>query len=66
MRYKYHEKLQTYKDRIQSYQYSIIQVKDAPIDIATEIFTRINVSGQALSLFEIMAAKMFDYEKNLI
>ncbi|MBE9001192.1 DUF262 domain-containing protein [Nostoc sp. LEGE 12447] len=61
--HKYHDKLQTYKNRIESYQYSIIQVKDAPIDIATEIFTRINVSGQALSLFEIMAAKTFDYEK---
>ncbi|MEJ6482097.1 DUF262 domain-containing protein [Nostoc punctiforme UO1] len=61
---KYYEKLKTYKNRIESYQYSIIQVKDAPIEIATEIFTRINVSGQALSLFEIMAAKTFDYEKN--
>lgn len=60
----YHDKLQTYKNRIESYQYSIIQVKDAPIEIATEIFTRINVSGQALSLFEIMAAKTFDYEKS--
>ena len=45
-------------------QYSIILVKDAPIDIATEIFTRINVGGKPLSLFEIMAAKTFDYEKN--
>ncbi|MEH2439038.1 GmrSD restriction endonuclease domain-containing protein [Nostoc sp.] len=60
---KYYEKLKIYKNRIESYQYSIIQVKDAPIEIATEIFTRINVSGQALSLFEIMAAKTFDYEK---
>ncbi|MBW4426557.1 MAG: DUF262 domain-containing protein [Nostoc desertorum CM1-VF14] len=61
---KYHDKIQTYKNWIESYQYSIIQVKDAPIEIATEIFTRINVSGQVLSLFEIMAAKTFDYEKN--
>lgn len=61
---KYHEKLKIYKNRIESYQYSIIQVKDAPIDIATEIFTRINVGGKALSLFEIMVAKTFDYEKD--
>ncbi|MEY3305624.1 MAG: DUF262 domain-containing protein [Pseudanabaena sp.] len=61
---KYHEKLKKYKNRIESYQYSIILVKDAPIDIATEIFTRINVGGKPLSLFEIMAAKTFDYEKN--
>ena len=62
--HKYHEKLRKYKNRIESYQYSIILVKDAPIDIATEIFTRINVGGKPLSLFEIMAAKTFDYEKN--
>ncbi|GAP94511.1 DUF262 domain-containing protein [Leptolyngbya sp. NIES-2104] len=59
----HHEKLRTYKNRIESYQYSVILVKNAPIDIATEIFTRINVGGKALSLFEIMAAKTFDYEK---
>ncbi|KAM3097486.1 DUF262 domain-containing protein [Phormidesmis sp. 146-35] len=61
---RYHEKLGTYKNRIESYQYSIILVRDAPIDIATEIFTRINVGGKPLSLFEIMAAKTFDYERN--
>ncbi len=59
---KCHDKLKLYKNRIESYQYSIIQVKDAPIDIATEIFTRINVGGKPLSLFEIMVAKTFDYE----
>ena len=59
----YHDKLETYKNRIQSYQYSIIQVKDAPIEIATEIFTRINVGGKPLSLFEIMVAKTFDHEE---
>ncbi len=59
----YHDKLDTYKNRIESYQYSIIQVKDAPIEIATEIFTRINVGGKPLSLFEIMVAKTFDHER---
>lgn len=60
---KFYEKLKTYKNRIESYQYSIIQIKEAPIDIATEIFTRINVGGKPLSLFEIMVAKTFDYDK---
>jgi len=60
---QYHEKLKTYKNRIESYQYSIIQVRDAPIEIATEIFTRINVGGKPLSLFEIMVAKTFDHER---
>lgn len=60
---KYHEKLRLYKSRIESYQYSIIQINEAPIDIATEIFTRINVGGKPLTLFEIMVAKTFDYEQ---
>lgn len=61
---EYHEKLKLYKNRIESYQYSIIQIKDAPIDIATEIFTRINVGGKPLSLFEVMVAKTFDDKKD--
>jgi hypothetical protein len=60
---KYHVQLETYKQRIESYQYSIIQVNDAPIEIATEIFTRINVGGKPLSLFEIMVAKTYDDQK---
>lgn len=60
---EYHDKLDAYKNRISSYQYSVIQVKNAPIDIATEIFTRINVGGKPLSLFEIMVAKTYDHDK---
>lgn len=56
------ERLKTYKNRIESYQFSIIQVRDAPIDIATEIFTRLNIGGKALSVFEIMVAKTYDHE----
>jgi hypothetical protein len=61
---KYHDKLKAYKNRIESYQYSIIQIKNAPIDIATEIFTRINVGGKPLTLFEVMVAKTFDHDRN--
>ncbi|MFA5032758.1 MAG: DUF262 domain-containing protein [bacterium] len=61
---KYHHKLEEYKKRIESYNYSVIQVNEVPIDVATEIFTRINVGGKPLSLFEIMVAKTYDYEKN--
>jgi hypothetical protein len=35
-------------------------VGNAPIEVATEIFTRLNVEGQRLSTFEIMVAKTFD------
>lgn len=56
------ERIKTYKNRIESYQFSIIQVKDAPIEVATEIFTRLNIGGRALTLFEIMVAKTYDHE----
>lgn len=61
---KYHPKLQDYKTRIESYNYSIILVRDAPLDIATEIFTRINEGGKPLTVFEIMIAKTFDSERD--
>jgi hypothetical protein len=57
---RYHEKLDRYRERLTSYQFSVILVKDAPIDVATEIFTRINTGGQKLSVFEIMVARTFD------
>ena len=60
----YHERLSEYRRRIESYDFSIILVKDVPIDVATEIFTRINVGGKALSLFEIMVAKTYDETRN--
>ena len=61
---EYHEKLDTYKSRISSYNYSTIQIREAPIDIATEIFTRINVGGRPLTLFEIMVAKTFEPKRD--
>lgn len=56
------ERIKVYKNRIESYQFSIIQVRDAPIDVATEIFTRLNIGGRALTVFEIMVAKTYDHE----
>jgi hypothetical protein len=57
---RYHEKLEKYKTRIESYDFPVIEVRDVPIDVATEIFTRINVGGVPLSLFQIMVAKTYD------
>ncbi|MDX2119255.1 MAG: DUF262 domain-containing protein [Planctomycetota bacterium] len=59
---KRRERLLQYQKQIQTYQFSVILIQDAPIDVATEIFTRINVSGQSLSVFEIMVAKTYDHE----
>ncbi len=61
---KYLNKLDQYKGRMQSYNFSTIQVKEAALDIATEIFTRINIGGKPLSLFEIMVAKTFDTKED--
>lgn len=60
----YHHILEEYKKRVESYNYSIIQVNEVSIDVATEIFTRINVGGKPLTLFEIMVAKTYDYDQN--
>lgn len=59
---KYHEKLQEYYNRIATYDFPAILIKNSSIDIATEIFTRINIGGKKLSVFEIMVAKTFDAE----
>ncbi len=58
------EKIRTYKNRIESYQFSAILMKDAAIDVATEVFTRLNTGGQPLDVFEIMVAKTYDPEKS--
>lgn len=57
---RYHKKLDSYKNEIQSYTFPVINLKNAPIDVATEVFTRLNVGGRPLTLFEIMVAKTYD------
>jgi hypothetical protein len=53
-------KLDKYKQQIQTgYSFSVIQIENTPIEIATDMFTRINVSGKQLSMFEIMCAKTY-------
>jgi len=61
---QYHHKLEEYKERLKTYNFSVILVKDAPIEAATEIFTRINTGGQILHVFEIMVAKTFDNKRD--
>lgn len=60
----YIDKIQQYYKRIETYEFSTITVADVPIDVATEIFTRINVGGKDLTVFEIMCAKTYDYNRN--
>lgn len=61
---EYLKLLEEYKKRIESYLFSVILINEAPLEIATEIFTRINVGGKPLTMFEIMVAKTFDAESN--
>lgn len=54
-----HEKLDHYKNVLSGYTFSVINLKNAQIDVATEVFTRLNVGGKSLSVFEIMVAKTY-------
>lgn len=52
-----------YREKLRSYNFPIISLNDYPLDIACEVFTRINTGGKPLSLFEIMIARTFDEGK---
>lgn len=56
-------RLQAYATTMKTYLFSVVQVQNAPIEVATEIFTRLNVGGKRLSTFEIMVAKTFDQSR---
>jgi len=56
---EHYSKLKHYQDIIKSYNFSVTNLKNAPIDVATEVFTRLNVGGKSLTLFEIMVAKTY-------
>lgn len=52
--------IESYKGKLVNYDFSIITIKDYPIEIACEIFSRINTGGKSLTIFEIMVAKTYD------
>jgi hypothetical protein len=57
------ERIETYQRRLTGYDFSAIEIADYEIDIACEIFTRINTGGKALTLFEVMVAKTYDSDR---
>ncbi|MFE3897597.1 MULTISPECIES: DUF262 domain-containing protein [unclassified Priestia] len=59
-----YQKLDDYKNRLQTYRFSTVLLRGASIDVATEVFTRLNVGGKSLSVFEIMVAKTYDDGQN--
>ena len=58
------KKIDTYKNRLTNYDFSTIVIVDYPLDVACDVFTRINTGGTELTLFEIMVAKTFDVKRN--
>jgi hypothetical protein len=54
------KKIEVYQKRLTGYDFSTIVISEYPIDIACEVFTRINTGGTELTLFEIMVAKTYD------
>ncbi len=57
-------RIDTYRKRLTGYDFSTIVMDAYPIDIACEVFTRINTGGTDLTLFEIMVAKTYDLGRN--
>lgn len=57
------KKIEIYKGRLVNYDFSTITIKDYPIEIACEVFSRINTGGKSLTVFEIMVAKTYDESK---
>lgn len=56
----YYPVLQQYANAFTTYSFPVVSVREAEIDVATDIFTRINEGGKPLTPFEIMVAKSYD------
>ena len=56
----YIDKIEKYREMFHTYDFSTIVLEDYTMDIAVEVFTRINTTGTELTLFEIMVAKTYD------
>ncbi|MDH0135095.1 DUF262 domain-containing protein [Pseudomonas asiatica] len=56
--------IEEYKARLTTYDFATITIKDYPIDIACDVFSRINTGGKSLTLFEIMVAMTYDETKS--
>src|SRR5204862_3226138 len=53
------DQIQGYKTTLTTYDFSTITIKDYPIEVACEVFSRINTGGKVLTVFEIMVAKTY-------
>src|SRR5207302_844076 len=55
--------IQAYRNTLTTYDFSTITIKDYPIEVACEVFSRINTGGKVLTVFEIMVAKTYHEAK---
>lgn len=55
--------VEDYKTKLTTYDFATITIKDYPIDIACDVFSRINTGGKPLTVFEIMVAMTYDETK---
>jgi hypothetical protein len=53
-------RIDIYRSRLTGYDFSTIVIRDYPLEVACEVFTRINTGGTVLTLFQIMVAKTYD------
>lgn len=53
------DQIQGYRNTLTTYDFSTITIKDYPIEVACEVFSRINTGGKVLTVFEIMVAKTY-------
>ena len=58
------DQVQAYRNTLTTYDFSTITIKDYPIEVACEVFSRINTGGKVLTVFEIMVAKTYDETKS--
>ncbi|MDO5631189.1 MAG: DUF262 domain-containing protein [Paracoccus sp. (in: a-proteobacteria)] len=53
-----------YREALASYLVPYVQLLNAPVSAATDVFTRVNVGGKPLTVFEVMVAKTYDPERD--
>ncbi len=54
------DRMDKYQKSLSTYPFPYVEILDAPLAVATEIFTRLNTGGRRLTLYEIMVAKTWD------
>ncbi|AYV57678.1 DUF262 domain-containing protein [Leptospira kmetyi] len=57
-------KIEIIKNIFSNYEFSTIEIESLPLNQIVDVFTRINTSGQQLTLFEIMNAKVYDEDSH--